>query len=256
MKAFDINPNSFFRFGDARIDVNYWKYYYQENYDDFIGFNELFDILKPITPNFEDLDEEIEYCQIGNVDKNGKIHPITLYLKNIHDDEDEDNKIYKKVFDLDKKTGQDKCKDIMTVKPNDILISKTRPLLNKVVYICKNQYMDYSNYYYTKAFIRVRCKNDKVEPLLCFYILKEILNNNLVGISRIGKSGYPSIDSNDLSEIKIPIEKKLLEDKEINKIVKENYLEIMKLEDEIRKKQNIHEQTIDKKIQSLSSIKK
>lgn len=247
---FNIKASDLFTTEDLRMDVNYWIENHKTD-SDFIKFSDLFQIVKEETPKFNDLPEEFEYCQIGNLTKDGKVIPITINKASIDDEEDEDSKVYKKIFE---KNGDDyKLKDITSVNENDILISKVRPALNKILFIAKNDYIDYSAYYYTKAFIRVKCINENVEPVLCYYILKTLLNKELIAVSRIGKSGYPAIKENDLLNLRIPVSIADMENEQLNKEVKELYIKNLELEFEAHKKQKENIKIIQSKMNKLKN---
>lgn len=247
---FNIKTSDMFITDDLRMDVNYWLENHKTN-NEVTKFSDLFKIVKKESPQFDELPDEFKYCQIGNLTKDGKVYPTTINKASIEDEEDENSKIYKKIF---KKNGDSyKVKDIMRANKDDILLSKVRPALNKVLFIEKNDYFDYSTYYYTDAFIRLKCINKNVEPVLCYYVLKTLLNKDLIALSRIGKSGYPTIRDEDLLGLRIPVSIDSLTNKELNSKIKELYTNNLKLEYEIYNKQKENNEIISSKMFELKN---
>lgn len=225
-----INNSDLFKQADARNDANYWIN--KITGDKLVSFDEVFEVVEPKKVSIDDLDDAFEYCEIGNLNKNGEVFPVELSMSDSENEDDDNAKLYKKIFKKNSK-GEKCCDDIMAVDVGDILVAKTRPILNKVLFIIKEDGMDYSQYYYTKAFIRIRVKNKKVSPIVGYYIIKNLINKELVAVSRIGKSGYPALDKEDLKEIKIPIDIFKLEDKDFNDKIKEIHLSTIKAKQEL-----------------------
>lgn len=147
----------------------------------FYKFKDLFDIVSDHKVSLDNLNEEFSYVEIGNADKSGKVFPVELNF-NVRLVEDED--YYKKI-----EKG-----NIIKVQIGDILISKVRPNLKKIIFIDEKK----SKYYYTSAFIHVR---PKVMGKIMYYCLRTLFFKNLIAIARQGK-GYPTLNENDLLSMK------------------------------------------------------
>lgn len=250
--SFNIDAKMFFGQKDIRMDVNYWITQHLQ-YKESVPFDNIFEVVDGETINIDNLPDEFDYCQIGDLNNKGELNPLRMYLSQIGNEDNDDYKVYKKVFGKDSQ-GNDKTEDIMAVNNNEILIAKTRPLLNKVILIHSNEYDDNSNYYYTKAFIRLKIKDEKISPVLAYFVIKFMLNNELVSISRIGKSGYPAIDKNDLSLIRIPIKYEKLIDEKLNNDINNKYIEKLKITYELNKQKNVINEDIRNKIVSLQKL--
>ena len=79
-----------------------------------------------------------------------------------------------------------------------------------------------------------------------------MLNEELVSISRIGKSGYPTINANDLKSIRIPLKYDCLIDTEFNKEIENLYKEKLKTIFEMNQKKQTIESNIKNNIINLS----
>lgn len=159
-----------------RIDVDYIKFH-QTHTDSYLSFDELFYIAPAKPFKNDDLNKNFYYCEIGNSDKNGDILPVILNFENMML---EDQDYYKKI-----EKG-----DITSVDLNDILLSKIRPNLKKIVRITD----DKKDVYFTTAFIRLKAKE---MPNVLYYCLRTIFHKDLIAIARQGK-GYPTINEKDL----------------------------------------------------------
>lgn len=167
---------------------NDFKYsIYKIEHKGTIGVSELFDVISLPTIDVEEL-ETFKYCQIGDVNNNGDVFPVTINLN------EEDLSLvdyYKKI-----RKG-----DICKPQKGDILISKVRPYLKKFVFIDENN----EDIYFTSAFI---CLRPKYKPLVLYYMLRNYLFSFLNSVSRQGK-GYPTLTNDDIKALKI--EKSFLE---------------------------------------------
>lgn len=148
--------------------------------NDYYRFGDLFDVVYDDSVNIGELGI-FEYAEIGNVSSSEDVSPILLDM----DDQNELNACYFKKI----KKG-----DIIKVHKDDILISKVRPYLKKIVFI------DDSNchIYYTSAFIHIHPR--KCARIL-FYMLKGYFIHYVNSISRQGK-GYPTLSEKDLNLMK------------------------------------------------------
>lgn len=225
--SFNVLNEKFFSVDDARIDVNFWLEH-NIDFNPSIPFSTLFEVLDPINVDYNQLPDSFDYCQIGDLKDDESLRPTKLLKSEYGNEDNDDFKLYEKVFKKDR-GGNNQTDDIMKVKPNDILIAKTRPLLNKIILIRRNQYDDNSKYFYTKAFLRLRVKNSNVSPELAFYVLKRILNKELVSVSKIGKSGYPSLDTECLNLIRIPLDISKLENPRLNEEMKNLFMKNLKI---------------------------
>ena len=177
IQSIDLNLISFEK--TLRKDYDFHSYNLQTT-DDYIKFDELFTIISSEVDSAE-LEEPFKYCEIGNVSKDGECFPIPLDFSNRTI---EDADYYKKI-----EKG-----DIISVKSDDILLSKVRPNLKKYVRITDLN----RDYFYTSAFIRLEPKK---MPVILFYCLRTIFYNDLMAIARQGK-GYPTINEKDLKTLK------------------------------------------------------
>ena len=177
IQSIDLNLISFEK--TLRKDYDFHSYNLQTT-DDYIKFDELFTIISSEVDSAE-LEEPFKYCEIGNVSKDGECFPIPLDFSNRTI---EDADYYKKI-----EKG-----DIISVKSDDILLSKVRPNLKKYVRITNLN----RDYFYTSAFIRLEPKK---MPVILFYCLRTIFYNDLMAIARQGK-GYPTINEKDLKTLK------------------------------------------------------
>ena len=145
------------------------------------SFKELFDVVSEIDDDY--LDNDFLYAEIGNVNNNNEVYPSCLNFDN-RDDDLINEPLYKKIS-----KG-----DIIKCKRNDILISKIRPNLKKIIFINN----DNSNIYYTSAFI---CLRPKIASKILFYSLRTLFFSDLIALSRQGK-GYPTLSEKDLLSMK------------------------------------------------------
>lgn len=145
------------------------------------SFKELFDIVSETDDDY--LDNDFLYAEIGDVNKNNEVFPSLLNFNN-RDDDLINEPLYKKIS-----KG-----DIIKCKENDILISKIRPNLKKILFINE----DHSNIYYTSAFV---CLRPKIAPKILFYSLRTLFFRDLMALSRQGK-GYPTLSEKDLLPMK------------------------------------------------------
>ena len=248
-KSFDLSSKSIFSQKDKRLDVNYWIQQHI-TYDDYISFDDIFEIVESETPQFNELPDDFDYCEIGHLNSKGELNPVHIFLNEIGNEDNDDLKIYNKIFSKDR-SENDKTDDITIVNVDEILIAKTRPLLNKIVHIHNNEYEDNSKYYYTKAFFRIRMKDENVSSVMGYYLLKYVLNDELVSIAKIGKSGYPAINKNDLSLIRIPLKYNKISNKKINEEINEQFLDDLQVMYELKEKRKSIQNSIKAKIKKL-----
>lgn len=174
----------------------------------FYSYRSLFEIIEPSKPNIDEL-ESFQYAEIGNVSKTGEVSPVCLSFSDRHE---ENESLFKKI-----EKG-----DIIFPDKGDILISRIRPYLNKIVLI------EDDNVYYTKAFIQIR---PKINSLLLYCALRTIFFKNLNSVSRQGK-GYPTLKEEDLKSIrfcKITIDKLKAQEETVLTKIQEIFDEIKTL---------------------------
>lgn len=179
MRIQNINLNLISTEKTLRKDYDFHSYNLQ-NSDNYVKFDELFSIASSEIDSTI-FDEPFEYCEIGNVSKDGDSNPVALDFSNRlieHGD------YYKKI-----EKG-----DIISVDKDDILLSKVRPNLKKYVRITNEN----EKYFYTSAFIRLKPK--KLSSIL-YYCFRTVFYNDLMAIARQGK-GYPTINEKDLKTLK------------------------------------------------------
>lgn len=160
-----------------RFDVNYMRVNISNQTENYYSFFDLFDIIENDKVDYSSQDD-FKYAQIGDVSPDEKVNPVSLNFdlrEAIYED------YYKKI-----EKG-----DIIKVNIGDILISKVRPYLKKIIFINK----DISDIYYTNAFIHLRPKCQY--PKVMFYALKSVLLQSIIVKCRQGK-GYPTLSSKDL----------------------------------------------------------
>ncbi len=179
-KVQNINFSYLSKEPSLRSDVNYIRQDLQISQEEYYLFDELFEIVNDNGVNFCDLGE-FEYAEIGDVSSTEDISPVQL-------DIDAQNELNANYF---KKIAKG---DIIKVRENDILISKVRPYLKKIILIDNTN----CDVYYTSSFIHIR---PLYSPHLLFYLLKDHFINNLNSLSRQGK-GYPTISEKDLHYVK------------------------------------------------------
>ncbi len=83
--------------------------------------------------------------------------------------------------------------DIFKPEKDSLLIASVRPNLKKFVPITSEE----QEFYFTKAFIYLRPKQNLIESRLLKYLLRTVLFERLVGLCREGK-GYPTLKEGDL----------------------------------------------------------
>lgn len=163
-----------------RSDTNYIltdiKMSDTENY----RFDELYEIIDNDAVALDGL-TTFKYAEISDVTSEGDVYPVLL-------DIDERNEMNENYFKKIEKG------DIICVKENDILISKIRPYLKKIIFIDESN----CDIFYTSAFIHIR---PRFSPLILFYILRCHFTDYLNSISRQGK-GYPTLNEKDLRFLK------------------------------------------------------
>jgi hypothetical protein len=146
----------------------------------FYSYESLFEIVEPSKPDIDDL-ENFQYAEIGSVSKNGEVSPVSLSFS---DRNEANESLFRKI-----EKG-----DIFLPDKGDILISKIRPYLNKIILI------EDEKTYYTKAFIQIR---PRINSLLLYCTLRTIFFKNLNSVSRQGK-GYPTLKEEDLKSVRFP----------------------------------------------------
>jgi len=204
-----------------RCDTDFLYFQHHFLIDEYYSFSDLFEFSKNNKVNTADLNDDFYYCEIGDVEKDGDIHPVLLNLNNRLIEYAD---YYKKI-----EKG-----DIIRAKEGDILIAKVRPYLKKYVYVTEEK----QNIYYTSAFIHLVPK--KMNKVL-YYVIKYIYYENLLAISRQGKS-YPTLNEKDLLYLKFDknIINRLLENEtKILTQIEPIEQEIQKLKQQIRSPQEI-----------------
>lgn len=126
-------------------------------------------------------DKDFYYVEIGNTSKQGYVTPEILNFERRNE----------LVEDYFKKIEKG---DIQKVEQGNILLSKVRPNLKKIIFIDD----EYKKYFFTTAFINLKPK--KLGKVL-YYSLRTQFHGDLMAISRQGK-GYPTLKEDDLMYIK------------------------------------------------------
>jgi len=204
-----------------RCDTDFLYFQHHFLIDEYYSFSDLFEFSKNNKVNTAYLNDDFYYCEIGDVEKDGDIHPVLLNLNNRLIEYAD---YYKKI-----EKG-----DIIRAKEGDILIAKVRPYLKKYVYVTEEK----QNIYYTSAFIHLVPK--KMNKVL-YYVIKYIYYEDLLAISRQGKS-YPTLNKKDLLYLKFDknIINRLLENEtRILTQIEPIEQEIQKLKQQIRSPQEI-----------------
>lgn len=207
------------RFSDFSSEIslrNDFKYINSLSKEDksFYTFKKIFDFVSYISTNLSELDDFL-YAEIGNVSKNGEVNPVQL---SFNDRNEENENLFKKI-----EKG-----DIIKPLKGDILISKIRPYLNKIVLIADDEI------YYTKAFIHIR---PKINSEIFYFAIRTIFYEQLNAVSRQGK-GYPTLKEDDIKSIKFSkhiIDTFNKKEKEILSKIKPLTNEIKKLKSSIQK---------------------
>ena len=163
-----------------RSDVNYIFTDSFLSSEEYYLFSDLFYIVNDNKVDISEL-SECNYVEIGNISSTEDVFPVALSTE----DRNELNENYFKKIEKG---------DIIKVSKNDILISKVRPYLKKILFIDDTNV----SYFYTSAFIHIRAKS---HPKLLFYALKSVFNHTLNSISRQGK-GYPTLSERDILMLK------------------------------------------------------
>jgi len=202
-----------------RCDTDFLYFQHHFLIDEYYSFSDLFEFSKNNKVNTAYLNDDFYYCEIGDVEKDGDIHPVLLNLNNRLIEYAD---YYKKI-----EKG-----DIIRAKEGDILIAKVHPY--KYVYVTEEK----QNIYYTSAFIHLVPK--KMNKVL-YYVIKYIYYENLLAILRQGKS-YPTLNEKDLLYLKFDknIINRLLENEtRILTQIEPIEQEIQKLKQQIRSPQEI-----------------
>jgi len=212
---FSIPLQDFGKEQSLRCDTQFSAFANRTNVSISYRLNQFCDIINSSNIDINGLDE-IDYCEIGNVDSQGNSYPVSVSFNNPIGNEDLIKKINKG--------------DIMLPRKGDILISKIRPYLNKNILI------EEDNIYYTKAFITIR---PKINSTIFFYLIQGKYYKYFNAYARCGK-GYPTLKEEDLSNIQFP-------KNTIDKIVyKQNVIveRIKPLEEEIKQLKQSKEEHI------------
>lgn len=221
MRIFTVGLQELGKEETLRCDTDFLYFQHHFLIDEYYSFSDLFEFSKNNKVNTADLNDDFYYCEIGDVEKDGDIHPVLLNLNNRLIEYAD---YYKKI-----EKG-----DIIRAKEGDILIAKVRPYLKKYVYVTEEK----QNIYYTSAFIHLVPK--KMNKVL-YYVIKYIYYENLLAISRQGKS-YPTLNEKDLLYLKFDknIINRLLENEtKILTQIEPIEQEIQKLKQQIRSPQKI-----------------
>lgn len=181
MKIKKFNVSDISKENTIRFDSNYLNYIQQIDNTDSIKLTDIYELIEIKSVEYP-VDEDFKYCQIGDVNSNGICNPVII---NFEEKDVALDDYYKKISKGD------------IFKPNigDILISKVRPYLKKIVYITE----DIKNIYFTKAFI---CLRPKISPIIAYSMIFDNFINIINYSSRMGK-GYPTINNVDLNQLKL-----------------------------------------------------
>lgn len=125
---------------------------------------------------------EIKYVEIGSVTSDGDINVLDL-SDSKGPDLAEKERLVKKI-----ENG-----DVFKPEEGSLLITSVRPNLKKFVPVTDEE----QDFYFTKAFIYLRPKQNLIESRLLKYLLRTVLFERLVGLCREGK-GYPTLKEGDL----------------------------------------------------------
>jgi len=163
---------------------------------DYYRFSDLFSLRENKIEKTK-LEDDFDYCQIGDVDKDGISHPVHL---NFDERDVLDEDYYKKI-----EKG-----DVMSVAENDILFSFLLPQDEKIVGKFIRISNDESDILFSTAFLRI---NAKKYPEVLYYYLKTAFYKKLVATARIrkGYTGYATLSNDDLLDLRF-------DKKEINKL--------------------------------------
>jgi len=219
MRIFTVGLQELGKEETLRCDTDFLYFQHHFLIDEYYSFSDLFEFSKNNKVNTADLNDDFYYCEIGDVEKDGDIHPVLLNLNNRLIEYAD---YYKKI-----EKG-----DIIRAKEGDILIAKVHPY--KYVYVTEEK----QNIYYTSAFIHLVPK--KMNKVL-YYVIKYIYYENLLAILRQGKS-YPTLNEKDLLYLKFDnnIINRLLENEtRILTQIEPIEQEIQKLKQQIRSPQEI-----------------
>ena len=231
VKFNEISLNELSNENSLRFDFNYLSYT-KSKPRNYYKFNELFE---EVSNEKLSINEKINYCEIGNVNQNGLCNPVGVDL---------DNETYE-TQDLIKKIRKN---DIQKAFVNDILISKIRPNLKKIVFVDESL----SKVFFTKAFIQLKPKKN---PVILYFLLRTRFLKSIISVSRIGK-GYPTLHIDDLN--KMYFDKKIvdnfLNDSSLINKLKSTLLNIKDSGKEIKKEINIIDDKINKYLDIPVSI--
>ena len=144
----------------------------------YYSYKDIFEFIPYSSTDLEELGDFL-YAEIGDVSKNGDVFPNKL---NFEDRNDFNGSLFKKI-----EKG-----DIIKPLKGDILISKIRPYLNKVVLVGEDEV------YFTKAFIHIR---PKINAEILYFALRTVFHTQINAVSRQGK-GYPTLKEEDIKTIR------------------------------------------------------
>ncbi len=207
IKWFKAKLSDFGYEASLRNDTEY-IYFLNQN-TNFYFYNHLFDFILYNSTNLNEL-EEFLYAEIGDVSKKGEVTPTKLSFL---DRNEENENLFKKI-----EKG-----DIIKPLKGDILISKIRPYLNKVVLIDETN----EQVFFTKAFIHIR---PKINSKILYLLLRTLFFKQLNSVARQGK-GYPTLKEEDIQSIRFS--KQIID----NLLNQESYIieKIQFIENEIEK---------------------
>ena len=172
----DISKESTFR-----IDFRFIEMDKRLTTETYYSFDDLFELVEDDKVNDLSTLGSFYYAEIGNTTAYNQVFPNML---NWNDQNELNAPLFKKIING----------DIIRVEKGDILISKVRPYLKKIIYITD----EYSAFHFTSAFLHVRPKKHNK---IVYYALKSIFILNLMAVTRQGK-GYPTISARDLKHLK------------------------------------------------------
>jgi len=172
--------------------------------------------------NIGDLDlDNLKYVEIGSCNEYGDVYPFDLSNKDL--EVAEKNRLLKKI----------QAGDIQKPNKYNLLIPVVRPNLKKFIFIDDEK----SELYFTKAFLSLESKENRLSTFLLAYLLRTILFKTLVGLCREGK-GYPTIKKEDLKffYIEKDLIKKIMNlQPKLLEIITSNTKKIKKCKEEIKK---------------------
>ena len=189
MKINNVSLSQYSKEKSLRSDCAYQSMIsrYYETGQSYYSFNDLFEVLEEKI-NSDDLVSNFQYCQIGDVEKDGTPNPANL---DFNDRNLLDESYYSKI-----EKG-----DIMRVEKDDILMSFLLPqdpqIKGKFTYIDSAS----EDIFFSTAFLRIK---GKAYSKILFYALQSVFYPDVVATARIrkGYTGYATLSKDDLTNLK------------------------------------------------------